>query len=321
MCIHIAPHDPYGMAPWPIVPTFFSCHDIRFWLRSHLDSPVISAAEFSSGLVRAAVLLISDISPLLVIIFMQRSRSRSRSRVAESNADPVAQSNAIDPSTTDVLLAMLDEMDEDREPESFDPPASSGRMSEAGENANDIAIGRILSRIRDEDEHAEQEHEQIADNTPLRDMPAYLHSEEFWKSVTISLQEPRMQLWCKCDFFDHAPADFASCLIASASFITGSISGTYQYKIGITNNIMGRWLSDEIGYALNKKHPWLFMAILYAAPTSKPAVPYSTGCFEKQLCALLAYDPDCINRMGAGADCPSRGSPHFCYVAVRAHLD
>ena len=83
---------------------------------------------------------------------------------------------------------------------------------------------------------------------------------------------------------------------------------------------MCRWYNSEHGYRLDKGHPWIWMFILYAADTSKPRVQHSTGSFEKALCSRLAHDVDCLNRKGAGGECPSNGSPHFAYVAVRDNV-
>lgn len=76
-------------------------------------------------------------------------------------------------------------------------------------------------------------------------------------------------------------------------------------------------LEDKERAATN---PWKFMVLLYAAPTSKPKVPYSTGAFEKMLIREFARVDGCINRRGAGGECPSNGSPHFCYVIVREKI-
>ena len=70
------------------------------------------------------------------------------------------------------------------------------------------------------------------------------------------------------------------------------------------------------------------MHLLYAAPTSKvkydgpdekraQLVKESTGTMETDLITMWSGHERCINRKGGGGDCPSNGSPHFVYIALR----
>ena len=71
---------------------------------------------------------------------------------------------------------------------------------------------------------------------------------------------------------------------------------------------------------------------LYAAATSKHKLNgneteveklkklQSTGAMEKRLIREFESDQGCLNRRGAGGECPNAGSPHFVYVVVRGRL-
>ena len=65
------------------------------------------------------------------------------------------------------------------------------------------------------------------------------------------------------------------------------------------------------------KPNWQRMHLIYAAPTSKPWRRHSTGQMETQLIDRCWHHESCINRRGAGGECPSAGDPHFVYIVVR----
>ena len=214
------------------------------------------------------------------------------------------------------------------------------------EESRDTLLGMLDEMIADSDQgnswitdseqlRATQQAEQIIANTNIantsgqRHKPTICHAfggtkqtaddKDFWDSVERLLSPCMKQYWWRGDFFYDAPVDYDPCLQASADFILDNISGNFEYKIGITEHPMCRWYNTEMpGYEWdNKQNPWLFMAILYAAKTSKPTVEHSSGSFEKELCQMMEHDNDCLNRIGAGGDCPSNGSPHFVYVVGR----
>ena len=68
--------------------------------------------------------------------------------------------------------------------------------------------------------------------------------------------------------------------------------------------------------------------MLYVAPISKWKLhaldsektkalkSTSTGAMERLLVDKFRHLPECIKRQ-AGGECPSNGSPHFCYVVGR----
>ena len=103
-----------------------------------------------------------------------------------------------------------------------------------------------------------------------------------------------------------------------------------EIKIGITDNPFVRWVNRGHGY---ERAGWTMMYLLYAAPTSKVRVDpldsesrrrlkmESTGAMETELINRFHHYPQCINRAGGGGDCPSNGSPHFCYVVLRDFED
>ncbi len=90
-----------------------------------------------------------------------------------------------------------------------------------------------------------------------------------------------------------------------------------------------RWHDPGLAYKMDKNICWDFMAVLYTAPTSKRDIikmslaPHvkkltqaSTGTMETVLIQIFEEQPNCINGKGGGGDCPSGGSPHFCYVVA-----
>ena len=101
-----------------------------------------------------------------------------------------------------------------------------------------------------------------------------------------------------------------------------------KFKIGITENPHRRWHDPHFGYKRSRNKLWDCFAVIYTSPTSKRTInkydkpkvkelkQTSTGMMETLLIHIFEELPTCINRKGAGADCPSEGSPHFCYVVA-----
>ena len=136
----------------------------------------------------------------------------------------------------------------------------------------------------------------------------------------------------RCDWFSSEPlefldlTDFDKCASDAERFILSNVVGQYEYfKIGITENPYQRWVRSDCGY---ERSGWNFMYVLYVAPTSKWKLEpmdsektkalksTSTGAMERLLVDRFMTFPDCINRQ-PGGECPSNGSPHFCYVVGR----
>ena len=112
------------------------------------------------------------------------------------------------------------------------------------------------------------------------------------------------------------PWSFDWCLRQIQEFLQDNIvnCNCSAYKIGICENPRARWQL----YRRDKNYRWQVMYLLYAAPTSKPWIAESTGTMETKLIEYFNSDTDiaCINRPGAGGECPSNGSPHCVYVVV-----
>lgn len=146
--------------------------------------------------------------------------------------------------------------------------------------------------------------------------------DEFWDKVNEVMDRVLQQPWYDNSFFFHAPVLFDDVFYAASLFISTHLVGVCQFKIGITNDPYLRWFRNDCGYF---KSAFSHMSVLYAAPTSKvslydvtPAVEAlrreSTGAMETRLIDAFAHLCDCLNRQGAGGDCPSAGCPHFVYV-------
>ena len=145
------------------------------------------------------------------------------------------------------------------------------------------------------------------------------YSDEFWDNVNFYLSDVRGTDWCVLDFFDDAPRSWTEALDAATSYINDNVVDSgHEFKIGITECCRKRWENPSFGWKWDKSgQPWEVMVVLYAAPTSKPRVMYSTGAFEKELVREFARVEGCLNCRGTGGETPSEGSPHFVYVVVR----
>jgi hypothetical protein len=135
-------------------------------------------------------------------------------------------------------------------------------------------------------------------------------------SGPIADQTPSPNTWCECTFFDETPADFDTVLIAAKTYISETMAGHCEFKIGITENPYLRWTRDDCGY--EHSGDWEEMVLLYAANTGTKHVHDSSGRMEKLLIeAFAGAEVGCINRVGAGGEGASRSSPHFTYVVWR----
>ena len=122
-------------------------------------------------------------------------------------------------------------------------------------------------------------------------------------------------------------SDFKSSLEFAIDAIAQNAHNWYKFKIGITENVSRRWHDSKMGYKNATEVCWEYLAVLYTAPTSKCKINAwdsdevaslkraSTGLMETLLIKNFSELPNCLNK-AAGGDCPSDGSPHFCYVAV-----
>ena len=157
--------------------------------------------------------------------------------------------------------------------------------------------------------------------------------ETFERDVGIELANCMGQDWFinKINFAELV--DFERSLQWAKQFIQAHYANWFKFKIGITENLYRRWHDSCFGYKNDKSVCWHYMAVLYTAPTSKPDTSKmclapqvkklrqaSTGTMETLLIQVFGELPGCINKKGAGGDCPSEGSPHFCYVVASVGL-
>ena len=240
--------------------------------------------------------------------------------------------------TTTELLAMLDEID-DREELALAPHAArscntnpqvhnSSASSRTHHNDSSSAAGRTQHSTSawpcEKSAPSSQELSAMIDPLmPHPSLPApcgFLEDLQFWEDVNVRLHPARRCSWYDDAFLLQCPVTmgYDDLLRKAADYILTDIACHYQFKIGITESPYARWMNSDFGYILDKKEPWLFMSLLYAHRSSKPHHRESTGNFEKDLIKMFAWDQNCINRIGGGGDCPSSGTPHFCYVVGRA---
>ena len=140
------------------------------------------------------------------------------------------------------------------------------------------------------------------------------------------LEEP----WFSNEFFYGSPVGFSENSLAATSFIRDRIENQFsEFKIGITEDPYFRWWRKDCGYHWPGGFSQMFL--LYAAPISKWSLQRhdspklkkpkqeSTGAREILLIKEFANGTGncCLDRPGAGGECPSNGSPHFVYVVVR----
>ena len=157
--------------------------------------------------------------------------------------------------------------------------------------------------------------------------------DQHWSEIAAFSQAVSDMLPCaNCTWFSSEPlglldlTDFDMCSSCAEGFILSNVVGQCEYfKIGITENPYQRWVRSDCGY---QHSGWSFMYVLYVAPTSKWKLhaldsektralkSTSTGSMERFLVDKFRHLPECINRQ-PGGDCPSNGSPHFCYVVGR----
>ena len=161
---------------------------------------------------------------------------------------------------------------------------------------------------------------------PVWDAHHSSESQTFFDDVEAKLQCCLDHPWYKNDFFWDAPSRCSECLVAATRFIVAQMQTYSQLKIGITENPWARWNRIDCGYGHAGEFSHMFL--LYAAPTSKSKINAwdddvarklkveSTGAFEKELIKEMhrLLGDACLNRKGAGGECPSNGYPHFAYV-------
>ena len=138
------------------------------------------------------------------------------------------------------------------------------------------------------------------------------------------LDEP----WYSNEFFWSSPVTYKETAEKAIAFIRDRFVGRCEFKIGITEDPGGRWWRTDCGYHL-PGNDFRQMHVLYAAPTSKHKIHpcdsesrkelkrESTGAMEKLFIAEFENSDGCLNRPGAGGECPSEGPPHFLYIASR----
>jgi hypothetical protein len=123
-------------------------------------------------------------------------------------------------------------------------------------------------------------------------------------SGPIADQTPSPNTWCECTFFDETPADFDTVLIAAKTYISETMAGHCEFKIGITENPYLRWTRDDCGY--EHSGDWKEMVLLYAANTGTKHVHDSSGRMEKLLIeAFAGAEVGCIN--GNRLEAPAQG--------------
>ena len=157
-------------------------------------------------------------------------------------------------------------------------------------------------------------------------------SQRFYDDVDSRLRQVDGQPWFDKHVMDAANLhDYEGCVSDASSYIMSNCDHWYRFKIGITENPEHRWNNSRYGYAHSPM--WDVFCVLYAAPSSKWNVKKyesesmtslkrsSTGAMERRLVKQFAGFPNCINRPDSGGDCPSDGSPHFCYVVYSHALD
>jgi hypothetical protein len=114
------------------------------------------------------------------------------------------------------------------------------------------------------------------------------------------------------------PLVFAVALQHSINFIRAWIQPKGNiYKVGITGHPQERFAGKKVAHAyIRSQIPFRYMTILWTAPTSRKELNESSGKMEVELIKVFnaETDPNCINRKGAGGECPGRGSPQFTYV-------
>ncbi len=156
--------------------------------------------------------------------------------------------------------------------------------------------------------------------------------DQFWDSVERKLSRCFSEPWFSNVYFYTSPEKFQENLGESTYFIANQVDGRCdEFKIGITEDPWDRWWRTDCGYHLPQQN-FHTMYLLYAAPTSKHKIEKfdsaetkalkseSTGAMEISLISRFAgqaVHSICLNREGAGGECPSNGSPHFVYVVVR----
>ena len=171
-----------------------------------------------------------------------------------------------------------------------------------------------------------------AEATPAQDVGRRRHWSKdlaFAQGVSDTLAMCRGQSWFESNLGAVDLADRQLCFDSAVDFINSKKHRWSTFKIGICENPYLRWTDQAIGgYAWDPRHDWVFMAILYAAPTSKHRILQtmgddakalrmaSTGRMEIDLIDVFHADAACLNREGGGGDCPSDGSPHFLYVVA-----
>ena len=172
--------------------------------------------------------------------------------------------------------------------------------------------------------------EQITTTNPsITSSPVHWSLEErFQQDVGGLLQRCRDQPWFAYKIKFAELVDFGRSLQWATEFIEANCQDWCKFKIGITENPNRRWHDPVFGYNCEKTILWDYFAVIYTSPTSKRNIKLndkpnvkelkqtSTGMMETLLIRIFEELPNCINRKGSGADCPSEGSPHFCYVVA-----
>lgn len=163
----------------------------------------------------------------------------------------------------------------------------------------------------------------------LTGLPVHWSLEQrFQQDVDNTLQKCKTEHWFSNKIKFDELVDFGRSLQCATQYVQEMSQHAFKFKIGITENPYRRWHDPDFGYKQSHPIPWDEFAVIYTSPTSKRNIkPFdkpevielkqtSTGMMETLLIHIFEELPNCINRKGGGADCPSEGSPHFCYVVA-----
>ena len=218
----------------------------------------------------------------------------------------------------------------------------SPKMSKTADPVASLSAGLPAHPSDQQDEKVTRS----ADHQCITGIPVHWSLEErFQQNVDIQLKKCTSEPWFDNQInFAHL-VDFERSLQWATDLINENYRDWFKFKIGITENPYRRWHDSSFGYKKQNtgipvytgspKAPIQgdYLAVIYTSPTSKRNVKAydsakvrelrqsSTGMMETLLINIFAELPNCINRKNAGADCPSEGSPHFCYVVASYSVD
>ena len=181
----------------------------------------------------------------------------------------------------------------------------------------------------DEENDKQQCHQGTTPKTEDTGSPVHWSlNPRFQEDVENTLRYCRQQLWFDDKLSMLSLDSWDESVQLATNFIATNFNSWWKFKIGITENPFVRWNNSGFGYKHEKEIMWDYFAVIYCAPTSKVTaakfasegkkelIRTSTGSMDNLLIGRFADLPNCINRVGGGGDCPSYGSPHFCYVVA-----